>query len=105
VSCGNEPVSNAEGEIIQSSHTAEIAAIVQQSSPAEIERKLTALLGRIIASNGSPGTELVAAGFAPAPSHRQIYGWEGTGRDGRIGVGVTIDGKNVRVSVKNGGWR
>jgi len=105
VSCSNESAANVETGVVQSSHTAEIVRIIRKSGSAEIERELAALLQRIYASGGSPGTELVDAGFTPVPAMRQIYSWEGTGRDGRIGVGVTIDEETIRVTAKKGGWR
>lgn len=103
-SCGAEPTANTGNGVIRSTHTTEIAGIVQRSSAAAIERDLEALLRRIMAAGGSPGTELVDAGFLPAPELPQIYSWEGNGRTGRIGVSVNIDGASVEVRVQEGGW-
>ena len=78
----------------------EIVRLVTSSSPTKIERELTSLLHKVRREGGSPGTELVAAGFQPAPYFRERYGWEGDGVIGPTSVGVAIDGDRITVTAQ-----
>src|SRR5688572_14098978 len=75
----------------------DIKRLVQSADAGAIERELPPLLAKIRASNGSIGTELVSAGFAPAPEIRQIYGYD---RADGTSVRVTLRGEQIEVRVK-----
>ena len=73
-----------------------------QADAGAIERELPPLLAKIRASNGSIGSELVSAGFAPAPALPQKYGYE---RADGTSIGVTVRGEQIEVRVKQGSPR
>ena len=74
----------------------DIKRLVQSGDSGAIKRELPAILAKIRASNGSIGTELVNAGFAPAPALPENYGYERT--DG-TSIGVKIRGEQIEVRV------
>ncbi len=77
-------------------HVDDIKRLVRSGDAAAIEQKLPPLLATIRKSGGSIGSELVAAGFAPAPALQSNYGYE---RADGTSVGVKIRGEQIEVSV------
>ena len=96
--CGQSAPDAARDDtsLTQPKNKEEILRVVQIRDPRAIERELPRLLAKIRASNGSIGTELVNAGFAPAPALPEKYGYE---RADGTSIGVALRGAQIEVRV------
>jgi hypothetical protein len=87
---------NGQSIEIPMRHVEDIKRLVRSGAASEIEQKLPPLLATIRKSGGSVGSELVAAGFDPAPALPSKYGYE---RADGTSIGVALPGDDIEVRV------